>query len=155
MNLNDYQVQFLGVIDKQALSWVVRAKDFDNFYVVKLVMLKSGPLPTIGVTRYSVVDGKADGRVDTVAPIGARADQLYRVMMDVHGDDFALSVQGQIVDSWSEPRLRHGGIGFFSARGEQSRLRWVQITHQYDMLGRLCAYLAPYNMPQGDGGVQQ
>ncbi len=155
MNLSDYQVQFLGVIDKQALSWVVRAKDFDNFYVVKLVMLKSGPLPTIGVTRYSVVDGKADARVDTVAPIGARADQLYRVMMDVHGDDFALSVQGQLVDSWSEPRLRRGGIGFFSARGEQSRLRWVQITHQYDMLGRLCAYLAPYNMPAVDGGSSQ
>ena len=122
---------------------------------VLLVMLKSGPLPTIGVTRYSVVDGKADARMDTVARIDARADQLYRVRMDVHGDDFALSVQGQMVDSWSEPRLQHGGIGFFSARGEQSRLRWVQITHQYDMLGRLCAYLAPYNMPAVDGGSSQ
>ncbi len=155
MGLTDYQMQFLGVIDKQALSWVVRAHDFDNFYVIKLNMLKAGPLPTIGVTRYAVVDGKADSRVDTVAHIDARADQLYRVRMDVHGDDFALSVQGQLVDSWSESRLRRGGIGFFSARGEQSRLRWVQITHQYDMLGRLCAYLAPYNLPDADGSVQQ
>jgi hypothetical protein len=146
MNLTDYQMQFLGVIDKQALSWVVRAADYDNFYVVKLMMLKSGPLPTIGVVRYAVVNGKADTRVDTVAPLDARADMLYRVKMDIRGDDFALSVQGQMVDSWTEPRLRRGGIGFFSARGEESRLRWVQVTHQYDMLGRLCAYLAPYNI---------
>ena len=154
MGLSDYQMQFLGVIDKQALSWVVRAADYDNFYVVKLQVLKSGPLPTIGVVRYAVVNGKADSRVDTIAPIDARSDMLYRVRLDVRGDDFALSVQGQMVDSWSEPRLRRGGIGFFSARGEESRLRWVQVTHQYDMLGRLCAYLAPYNVPLASGSWQ-
>ena len=48
MGLTDYQVQFLGMIDKKAMSWVVRAADFQNFYVVKLVVLKPGPLPTIG-----------------------------------------------------------------------------------------------------------
>src|SRR5262249_46127434 len=31
MGLTDYQLQFLGVIDKEALSWVVRAKDFENY----------------------------------------------------------------------------------------------------------------------------
>jgi len=146
MSLTDYQAQFLGIIDKKALSWVIRAADFSNFYVVKLEVLKGGPLPTIGVTRYAVVNGKADSRVDTIAAINARADMLYRVLMDVHGDEFALTIQGQLVDAWSEPRLRHGGIGFFTARGEESRVRWVQVTHQYDMLGRLCAYLAPYNI---------
>jgi hypothetical protein len=155
MNLTDYQMQFLGVLDKQALSWVVRAADYDNFYVIKLTTLKSGPLPTIGVVRYAVVNGKADTRVDTIAPLDARADMLYRVRVDVRGDDFALSVQGQMVDSWTEPRLKRGGIGFFSARGEESRLRWVQVTHQYDMLGRLCAYLAPYNIPTTGGSWQQ
>jgi hypothetical protein len=155
LGLTDYQMQFLGLIDKKALSWVVRAADFDNYYVVKLVVLKPGPLPTVGVTRYAVVNGRADARADTIAPVDAREDMLYRVKLDVHGDNYILSVQGQIVDSWSEPRLRHGGIGFFSARGEDSRLRWVQVTHQYDMLGRLCAYLAPYNISSTNGGWQQ
>lgn len=149
LGLTDYQLQFLGMIDKQALSWVVRAADFENFYVIKLDVLKGGPLPTIGITRYAVVNGKADSRVDTLVPVDARTDMLYRVRMDIQGDNFTLLVQGQMVDSWSEPRLRHGGVGFFSARGEDSRVRWVQVTHQYDMLGRLCAYLAPYNMPAG------
>ena len=154
IDLTDYQLQFLGLIDKKALSWVVRAADFDDYYVVKLVVLKPGPVPTIGVTRYAVIHGVAQDRADTTAFINAREDMLYRVRMDIHGDIFALTVQGQLVDSWSEPRLRTGGVGFFTARGESSRLRWVQVTHQYDMLGRLCAYLAPYNIPSTNGGWQ-
>jgi hypothetical protein len=149
MGLSDYQLQFLGMIDKKALSWVVRAADFENYYVIKLVVLKPGPLPTIGLTRYAVIDGKAMDRADTIVPINARPDMLYRVRLDAHDDDFSLEVQGQMIDSWSERRLRRGGIGFFSARDEESRVRWVQVTHQYDMLGRLCAYLAPYNIPTG------
>jgi hypothetical protein len=154
VDLTDYQFQFLGMIDKKALSWVVRAADFDDYYVVKLVILKPGPVPTVGVTRYAVIHGQADSRADTTAFINAREDMLYRVHMDIHGDVFSLTVQGQLVDSWSEPRLRKGGVGFFTARGEASRLRWVQVTHQYDMLGRLCAYLAPYNIPSTNGGWQ-
>ncbi len=154
VDLTDYQLQFLGMIDKKALSWVVRAADFDDYYVVKLVVLKPGPLPTVGVTRYAVIHGVAEDRADTTAFINAREDMLYRVRMDIHGDTFSLTVQGQLVDSWSEPRLRKGGVGFFTARGEASRLRWVQVTHQYDMLGRLCAYLAPYNIPSTNGSWQ-
>ena len=155
MALTDYEFQFLGLIDKKALSWVARAADFNNFYVIKLVVLKGGPLPTIGVTRYAVVNGKADERVDRIAPLDAREDMLYRVRLNVYGDEFALTVQGQLVDAWSEPRLAHGGIGFFTSRGEESRVRWVQVTHQYDMLGRLCAYLAPYNITQASTGSWQ
>lgn len=154
VDLTDYQLQFLGMIDKKALSWVVRAADFDDYYVVKLVVLKPGPVPTVGITRYAVIHGVAQDRSDTTAFINAREDMLYRVRMDIHGDTFALTVQGQLVDSWSETRLRKGGVGFFTARGEASRLRWVQVTHQYDMLGRLCAYLAPYDIPSTNGGWQ-
>jgi hypothetical protein len=147
MGLKDYEMEFLGLIDKKALSWVVRAADFENYYVVKLVVLKPGPMPTLGITRYAVIHGKPENRVDTVAAINSRTDTLYRVNLDVHDDTYLLTLQGQVVDNWTEPRLKSGGIGFFSQQGEESRLRWVQVTHQYDMLGRLCAYLAPYNIP--------
>jgi len=149
VNLTDYQVQFLGLIDKKAMSWVVRAADFENFYVVKLEVLKPGPMPTIGLTRYAVINGKARDRHDVAIPLSVRADTVYRVRMDVQGNEFSVEVQGQIADSWTESRLPRGGIGFFTASGEASRLRWMQITHQYDMLGRLCAYLAPYDTTNG------
>ena len=151
LGLADYEMQFLGLIDKKALSWVVRAADFDNYYVVKLVVLKGGPLPTIGITRYAVIKGKPQDRVDTVAAINARTDMLYRVSLNVRDDTYLLTLQGKVVDDWSDSRLKRGGIGFFSPRGEESRVRWVQVTHQYDMLGRLCAYLAPYNIPTTNG----
>lgn len=147
--LADYQVQFMGLIDKKALSWVVRAADFENFYVVKLVVTKSGPIPAIGLTRYAVINGKAEDRHDVNIPLSARADTLYNIRMDVRGANFNVEIQGQMADSWTEKRLTRGGVGFFTARGEASRVRWVQITHQYDMLGRLCAYLAPYDTTNG------
>jgi hypothetical protein len=149
VNLTDYQMQFLGLIDKKALSWVVRAADFENFYVVKLEVVKPGPISALSVTRYAVINGKSQDRHDTNIPLPVGPDTLYRVRMDVQGSDFALEVQGQIADSWTETRLPRGGIGFFTASGEASRLRWMQITHQYDMLGRLCAYLAPYDTTNG------
>jgi hypothetical protein len=145
--LIDYDMQFLGVIDKKALSWVVRASDFKNYYVVKLVVDKQGPLPIIGVTRYAVVNGKARKPTHTIAPVNARADTLYHVQLNVHGDFFTLRVQDFLVDSWSEPRLQHGGVGFFSARGEASSVGWIRVTHQFDILGRLCAALESLRIP--------
>jgi hypothetical protein len=149
VSLRDYQVQFLGLVDKKALSWVVRAADFENFYVVKLAVAKPGPMSALSLTRYAVIGGKAQDRHDTNIPLTVGPDTLYRVRMDVRGSDFTVEVQDQIADSWTETRLPRGGIGFFTASGEASRLRWVQITHQYDMLGRLCAYLAPYDTTNG------
>jgi hypothetical protein len=151
MSLTDYQVQFLGMIDKKALSWVVRAADFDNYYVIKLVVLKPGPRTTVGLTRYAVINGKAVDTVETVVPMEAQPDTLYMVRLELAGDNFSLNIQGQMVDTWSEPRLPRGGIGFFTVHGEESRIRWVAMTHQYDMLGRLCAYLAPYETPTTNG----
>ena len=76
MDLTDYQMQFLGMIDKKALSWVVRAADFDNYYVVKLEVLKPGPRTTVGLTRYAVINGKAVDRVDTPCADGSAAGHV-------------------------------------------------------------------------------
>lgn len=143
LSLTDYQMQFVGTIDKKALSWVVRAADFSNYYAVRLTVLKPGPVPTIGVTRYAVIDGKVKDQVTTPLLMSARSDTVYRVSLDVHGDHYALSVQDQPVDSWSEPELAQGGVGFFSDQDAASRVTAVQVKGQYDMLGRLCAFLAP------------
>lgn len=143
LGLKDYELQFLGAIDKSALSWVVRAADFENYYVIKLVVTKPGVIPQLGIIRYAVINGQPVDRVDTPVALNTRTDALYRVSMTLDGDRYSLSVQGQVIDAWKEDRLKHGGVGFFTNRGEQSRIGWVQITHQYDMLGRLFAYLAP------------
>lgn len=146
IGLNDYGLQFLGQIQRKGLGWVFRASDLDNYYAVKLVVLKPGPLPTIELRRWAVIDGKITSRHSLVLRIGAREDTLYRVRMDVHGNDYTVYVQGQLADFWSDRRLQSGGVGFFCERGEDARIGWLQVSYQYDALGRLCAFLAPYDM---------
>ena len=143
LGLSDYHLQFVGTIDKKALSWVVRAADFNNYYAIQLAVLKPGPIPTIGVTRYAVINGKTQNQVTTPLLMSARSDTVYRVSLDVTGDRYQLSVQDQLVESWSEPKLRHGGIGFFSEPDAASRIAGLQVKGQDDMLGKLCAFLVP------------
>jgi hypothetical protein len=153
LDLTDYRFEFLGEIDQKALGWAFRAKDLNNYYAMKFVVVKPGPLPLIHMVHYTVINGKEGPRVDRPLPLTARSDMLYRIQVDVHGSDFTVMAQGQIVDFWSDSRLGRGGVGFFSNRGERARLRWVEVSHQYDTLGRLCAYLAPYGMEGGNGDI--
>lgn len=146
VHLTDYRLEFLGQIEQKSMSWVVRAKDLRNFYAVKITLRDEGPVPTAYLQRYAVVDGKPTEVVQKRLPMQVTQDTLYRVLMEVRQENYVLTVQGQIVDSWSEPRLKSGGVGFFSAKGELARLRWVGVWHQYDTLGRLCAFLAPYSI---------
>ena len=65
----------------------------------------------------------------------------------MHGNQFTTYLQGQLIDTFTDDRLKEGGVGFYSPRGDKSYLRWVQVKHQYDYIGRLCALLAPYQVP--------
>lgn len=154
LGLQNYSSEFLGMVDQKALGFVFRAADLDNYQAVKLTVVRAGPLPTIALVRYAVIGGKAEEAKTTILPITVRRDTLYRVRVDVRDDNFAVTVQGTLVDFWSDARLRTGGIGFFAGKGEESRVRWVQVSHQYDALGRLCAFLAPYNLQAGNGSFK-
>ena len=143
LDLTDYRFEFLGEIDQKGLGFVYRAADLDNYYVVKLVVAKPGPLPVIQMVRYTVIRGKEGPKQHKPLPFATRTDMLYRIRLEAHGQDFVLFAQDQVVDAWSDAVLKKGGVGFFCGKGEQARIRWVEVTHQYDKLGRLCAYLTP------------
>ncbi len=150
LDLVDYRFEFLGEIDQRAMGWVVRAEDLNNYYAMKFVVQKPGPLPLVDMVHYAVINGKEGAHVHKPLPMTVRPDMLYRVIVDVRGSDFTVMAQGQVVDFWTDHRLKHGGIGFFANHGERARLRWVEISHQYDALGRMCAYLAPYGIGGGN-----
>ncbi|WP_031498483.1 hypothetical protein [Bryobacter aggregatus] len=146
LGLEDYRFEFLGAIEQKALSWVFRAADLRNYYVSRLELTRPGPIPTVELVRYAVLDGKAGPRKVIPLPFQGRMDTIYRVRLDVNGSDFVTTVQGQVVDVFTDARLARGGIGFYADAGEDARLRWVEVSHQYDFLGRLCAFLVPYNI---------
>jgi hypothetical protein len=151
LDLTDYRLEFLGQLEKRGMGWVVRAKDSDDYEAVRLVVTRPGPLPLVNLIHYAVIGGRQLDRVEKPLPLTIRTDMMFRARMDVQGDDFALIIQGQIVDFWSDGRLKRGGVGFFCQKGEVARLRWVEVSHHYDMLGKLCAYLTPYGMSSANG----
>jgi hypothetical protein len=153
VDLSDYRFEFLAEIDQKALGWAFRAKDLKNYYAMKFVVVKPGPLPLVRMVRYAVINGREGPHIEKPLPMTVRTDMLYRIQVNARGGDFTLRAQGQVVDFWSDNRLRHGGVGFFCNRGERARLRWVEVSHQYDALGRLCAYLAPYGIEGRNGNI--
>jgi hypothetical protein len=140
--MSDYQVEFTGEIEKKSLGWVFRAADTQNYYSIKLMTVKVGPMPTVAIVRSTVIGGKEGPQTQTLLPFPVSKDQVYRIRMEVSEQFFTLFVQDRVVAFWSDSRLKTGGIGFFSGKGEQSRVESVRVTHQYDALGRLCASLA-------------
>jgi len=151
IELSDYRFEFLGEIDQKGMGAAFRASDLSDYYAVKFVVVKPGPLPLVHLVRYAVIHGKEGPHVEKPLPITTRNDMLYRVLLDIRGSDFTIMAQGQVVDFWTDSRLRHGGVGFFCGRGEKARVRWVEVSHQYDALGRLCAYLAPLGIEGRNG----
>ena len=145
-DLRDYSFEFLGEIEQKAVGCAFRAQDLDNYYAVKFIKVDTGSLPGIRLVRYAVIKGREGPRVEKQLPSTIRADMLNRFRVEVHGSDFTILAEGEVVDSFSDKRLQFGGVGFFCSRGEKARLRWVAVSHQYDALGRLCALIAPVGL---------
>ncbi|MBI4891425.1 MAG: hypothetical protein HY821_12430 [Acidobacteria bacterium] len=146
VRMRNYTLQFLGQIEKRSLNWVFRAANPSNYYSMRIVIQKTGPLPEAALIRSTVIDGKETGVKSLPIPFSVQPDTMYLVRMNVNGADFTTYIQDQVVDTFHDERLVQGGVGFFGARGDTGRLRWVEVTHQYDFLGRLCAMLAPYDV---------
>jgi len=153
--MDDYQLSFAGQIEENGLSWAVRAADSENYYAIRLVVSEPGPIPRVNIVRFPVVDGRRGQATTSPLPFPIRNGQTHEIGTSVNGDDFTLYVNGRVVDYWSEPRLSTGGVGFLRTSGETSRLRWVSVTHQYDLLGRLCALLVPYNFENASRSIER
>jgi hypothetical protein len=145
MSLVNYRMEFMGQIERKSLGWAFRAKDENNYYVAKLTIARPGPLPIVDLVRYPVTNGKEGPKVSVALPFAVLNDTLYKVEMNIRGDQFRASVNGHVVDSWSDGQLRAGGVGFVSGKGEAARVRWIRVSDHDDMIGRVCSYLSARN----------
>jgi hypothetical protein len=137
-------MQLLGLIEKKSLGWVFRASDARNYYAVKILITRAGPIPQGALVRYAVVTGVAVDRAQMPLPVSIRNDTIYRVETSAYGDRFVISVNGQVVDTFFDRRHGSGGVGLFSGPGEVSRIWWVRVEDRADLVGRLCAYFLSF-----------
>ena len=143
MKMDNYRVEFLVQIERQAVSWAYRAKDEHNYYAAKIRLVRSGPLPLFSLVRYAVVGGEPGPRVEIPIRVMLHDGVPYRVQISANGSGFSTAIEGQLVDFWRDDLFRSGGFGFFADSGERARIYWMKLSQKEDFVGRICAYLFP------------
>jgi hypothetical protein len=147
-DMTDYRLEFLAQVERKSVAWAFRATDEQNYYAMKLkVAQQNSPRVMASLVRYVVVDGAKGVEVERPLQMMLHNNRPYRVQVDVKGNQFSTSVEGQLVDTWSDDKLRAGAVGFFAESGDKARLYWMRISKNTDFLGRLCAILAPGGLP--------
>ncbi len=116
--LSDYRVSFRGEIPGRSLGWMIRAADPKNYYASRLEILKRGLNPTVVLVRYAVINGEETAATQIPLPMPVRIDTVYRIQVEALGNKFQTIVLGQVVDKWSDDRLKSGGVGLIYDRGD-------------------------------------
>jgi len=148
ISLQNYQMEFLGEMDKKSLSWAFRASDPKNFYATKIVMNKPGPQPNADLVRYVMMNGREWDRVQLPLPVTLERGVNYRVRMSVQDDRFITYLNGQVISSWSDKRLHRGGIGFFSEDEDTQKVAWVSVSERDSFVGRMLSHFSLIVLPQ-------
>jgi hypothetical protein len=152
--LRDYHFDLQGYIESKGLGFVFRAADVNNYYAAKFVIKKPGPLPSVALVRYAVIGGRMEPKTEIPVPLYLRDDTLYKVLVTVEGEHFSISLNGQLLDAWSDSRLKSGGVGLFADKGEAAHLRSVQVVDQQDFLGALCSQVSAWTADRRAVGVK-
>ncbi|HYL77244.1 MAG TPA: hypothetical protein VEU96_23725 [Bryobacteraceae bacterium] len=152
--LANYEMEFMGQIERKGMDWAFRASDLRNYYATKLIITKPGPLPNAGLVRFVVLDGRERERVELPLPLTLERGVDYRVRVSVRGSRFLTSVNGQLVSSWTDSRLSRGGVGFFSEDGESALVKWVSVSDRDSFLGRIVSHFSIITFPTDLAQVQ-
>ena len=128
MELSDYLLEFLTRIETRGMTWVFRGANDKDYYKATLAMAQGGGFE---FRRSAMIGGLEEGATvqnvppPSPAPTGKTA---VTVRTRVAGNEFSVSIDGQVIDTWTDARLTSGGIGFVGAPEERARLYWVKVT---------------------------
>jgi hypothetical protein len=128
LELSNYQVEFLTRTDLHGITWVFRATGFHDYYKATLAVAQGGGYE---FRRCAVIGDLAEGatvRHAPPAPGGTSSKTAVTVRMRLAGNEFTVSIDGQVVETWTDARLTAGGVGFVGAPEERARLYWVKVT---------------------------
>jgi len=146
-NLQNYQMEFQGQIERRSLSWAFRASNAANYYAAKIVITRPGPQPNAGLVHYAMLNGHEFDRVQLPLPVTLQRGQSYRVRVAVQDDRFVTYLNGQIISTWMDERLKRGGIGFFADNDDEQRVSWVNLSERDSFMGRMLAHFSLFVIP--------
>ena len=130
LTVHDYRLSFTGTITSKAVGWAFRVSDLKNYYAMKIELGQPGTPARL--VRWAVVDGQQQPSKSIDLPAGPAASgsglAVFRVRLEVRGSRASTYIGGARVDSWTDSRLKTGGVGFLSERGEKADYSDVRIS---------------------------
>jgi len=121
MDLTNFRVEFVGTVDRRALGWAFRIQDPANYYAAKLRMNPSGSA-RISYIRWKVVNGVAGPQ--TILPLEMRlpSNDQYTIKLDVRGDEMVTTLQGKVIDRFTDSAFTKGGFAYTNENTERGKV---------------------------------
>ena len=139
LGLENYRYDFDAKVEKDAIGWVVRAPDLDNYYAFKLVETRRRASRSYNMLRYVVLNGeRVADEADVEIPVPGhltRPDDFNRISVRVRDNQITTLINGWGVDFWKDSRLERGGVGFFSDEGESALISHATVSGNDDTWG--------------------
>jgi hypothetical protein len=133
----NYTATFDVKIQKEAVNFIIRARDHQNFYFLKLTDDKAREFPKNSLIKYLYVGGKylsgpasneAAGALDIVTlPFKIKRNDTYHVTISVSGGTIRTNINGQTVDTWQDNTFKQGAFGFNCSTVEQATVTSFQM----------------------------
>jgi hypothetical protein len=128
LEMANYQLEFLARIENRSVTWLFRMANLDDYFQATLAVAPKGGYE---FRRGAVLGGIAEPatvRPVTVVPSAPAARTAFTVRTRAAGSEFSVSLDGQVIDTWTDSRLATGGIGFMGAPDDRARLYWVKVS---------------------------
>ena len=139
LRLESYRYDFDAKIEKDAVGWVVRAPNLENYYAFKLVETRRQASLSYVMLRYVVLNGERvadEASVELPVPGHlTRPDDFNRVSVRVRDNQITTLINGWGVDFWKDSRLERGGVGFLSEEGESALISRATVSGNDDTWG--------------------
>jgi len=124
LEMADYDLEFLARVDQKSVTWVFRAANFRDYYFAAISKVKGGGFE---FSRGFVVDGE---RQPANAPkkFEREGKGAFNVHLSAIGDDFTVTLDSKVIETWQDSMLPAGGIGFLGAPDDRARIYWVRVS---------------------------
>jgi hypothetical protein len=124
--VSDYRLEFDWNPDSKGVGWVFRASDASNYSAARLDLARRRS-SQLTAEHFTVSNGKDSQHVRKVVTLAGNSPSI-RVRMDVVASAFTITVQGNIVDSWTDKSFVGGDIGFYKEGNESPSIQTVQLS---------------------------
>jgi hypothetical protein len=125
LELCDYDLEFLARIESRSVTWVFRAASATEYFAASIALTSAGAYE---FRRRAVIGGVEEPATSVHLRLAPGTKAALKVRMRVEGSEFAVSLDGQSIDTWTDHRLANGGIGFAGATDDRARLYWVRLS---------------------------